>query len=136
MSVTFTAQWKTGDQTEFGKEINIANGNAVVLLDLLGYGPQAEPDGEFFGVPLLPEAFGDASPENFLGRTLIARGLLDIATDDEHGKPWTDNGGGPGTGRALVIDCGRQPGYLAEKLSCLEEIARDAAVHSGIVAWG
>jgi hypothetical protein len=137
MSITFTAQWGTGDDTKSGEEINLANGNAAAVLALLGYG---EPAGsyEVLGIqfPVIPAAAGDAEPDDFIGRILIARGLLDIATDDEHGKPMTGNGGGPGTGRALIIDCGRHPGGLAERLSDLEAVARDAKTHGGIVTWG
>ena len=66
---------------------------------------------------------------------LTARALLDLGTDDEHGKPAVADGG-PGTGRMLVIDCGRRPGYLAERIGQLEDIARDAAVHGARVTWG
>ena len=106
------------------------------MLSLLGYGDATETY-EVLGVqmPVIPEAFGEATPADLLGRIAVARWGLDGATDDEHGKPAVADGG-PGTGRALVIDCGRPPGYFAEKLDALEDIARDAEAHGGKVVWG
>ncbi|WP_435111919.1 hypothetical protein [Nocardiopsis synnemataformans] len=108
MSVLFTpAGHLTGPWAEF------ANRNAVDVLDLLGLDRE--------------DLCGQAPAEDFLGRVLIARGLLDIANGDE-GRP--DLIDGP------VIDCGRVPGYLAARLAELEEVAEWAHAHHLPVAWG
>lgn len=136
MSISFTAQWGAEGDPQFGEDINMANGNAAVVLDLLGYHEQTEPGVIVLGACVsLPAAFGETTPEDLLGRIAVARWGLDAATDDEHGKPSVSDGG-PGTGRAMVIDCGRRPGYLAEKLDALEAVARDAEAHGGRVCWG
>lgn len=97
-----------------GPEVNMANGNARQVLDLLG----VTWDGDWDEVPA----------EDFLGRVLIAQALLPVATDDEHGRPavqernWTE--------------CGRRPGYLAERLAELHEVATWAVEHQAAVTWG
>lgn len=96
-----------------GPELNMANGNAAAILQLLGL--PADPGGE-------------ATAEQMLGRILIAQALLDVATDDENGTPDVHDG--------RVIYCGRRPGYLAERLADLQEIATWAHQHHVPVVWG
>jgi len=93
-------------------QINMANGNAAALFDLLGL----EFDGDF----------GEAPAEDFLGRVLLAQAMLDVTTD-EHGRPDIEDG--------RWITCGRRPGYLAERLTHLHEIATWAREHDAVVAW-
>lgn len=104
MSITFTPE-------SAGPNVNMANGNAAEVLDLLGY-PTDEPEGE-------------ATAEDFLGRVLLALALLDVSTDDEHGRPTVHDG--------RWVEVGRRPGYLAERLHQLHEIA--TAAQGGTVAW-
>jgi hypothetical protein len=94
-------------------QVNMANGNAVALVDLLGL----DFDGDF----------GEAPAEDFLGRVLLAQALLDVTVDDEHGRPDVRDGN--------WITCGRRPGYLAERLAQLHEIATWAHEHDAVVAW-
>ncbi|WP_181871642.1 hypothetical protein [Sphaerisporangium album] len=105
MSITFT--------TTGGPELNLASGNAARLLELLG----------------LTEPWGECEAEDFLGCVLTARGLLDVATDDEQGRPTvTDDG--------RWTWCGTPPGYLAGRLAELQDIATWAHQHHGPVFWG
>ena len=94
-------------------EVNMANGNAAQILDLLGY----TFDGDWTEAPA----------EDFLGRVLIAQALTDVATDDAHGRPavhernWTE--------------CGRRPGYLADRLTALHRLATWAVDNNTTVEW-
>lgn len=120
MSITFAPAVATvlGDElvahvlTSEGVNVNSRNG--ADLLALLGL----EFDGDF----------GGTTAEDFLGRVLLAQALLDVATDDVHGRPvvteyrWTTGG--------------RRPGYLAEKLAELHDVAQWAAAHHAEVQWG
>ncbi|MFD0857163.1 hypothetical protein ACFQ07_33475 [Actinomadura adrarensis] len=121
MSITFTT-------TLGGPELNLNNGNAAEVLALLGFTTE-----DMWGC--------EAPAEDFLGRILMARALLDVSTDDEHGRPaYTDNGeslrGLFGDGfQAEVIHGGRWPGYFADRLASLQEIAEWAYSHHADVRW-
>lgn len=106
MSTTFTT-------TLGGPELNLHNGNTRTVLELLGL-PAEEP-------------WGDAPAEDFLGRVLIAQGLLDVTTDDEHGRPAVTDG--------RVTYGGRNPGRLAQVLAELQDIASWAHQHHADVTW-
>lgn len=95
-----------------GPELNVANGNAVDLFELLG---------------LPVEEWGEAPAEDLLGRLLIAQALLDVASDDEHGRPDVTDG--------RHTFCGRRPGYLADRLAELQKIATWAHQHHVPVVW-
>jgi hypothetical protein len=115
MSITFTT-------THGGPELNVANGNAVDLLQLLG---------------LPVEPWGEAPAEDFLGRVLMAQALLNVATDDEHGRPAVFDEQGDLFGVTVpTVWCGRRPGYLAEKLAELHQIATWAHQFNAAVQWG
>lgn len=107
MSITF-APTLTG-----GPQVNMANGNAAQVLDLLGL----DFDGDY----------GDTTAADFLGRVLLAQALLDTTTDDEIGRPEV-------VGRNW-IEWERRPGYLAEKLTLLHEIATWAHQRHADVRW-
>ncbi|ROO82595.1 hypothetical protein EDD29_0076 [Actinocorallia herbida] len=99
------------------EEVNLANGNAARVLHLLGL-----PCGEW-------EMGGEATAEDFLGRILIAQALLDVATDDEHGRPDVTDG--------RFFFGGQRPGYLADRLAELEEVATWATRHGeDVIYWG
>jgi hypothetical protein len=98
-----------------GPEVNMANTNAAQVMYLLGY------VGE-------DQTWGEATPEDLLGRILIAQALLPFATDDEHGRPDVVEGN--------FTWCGTAPGYLAGRLAELGELAAWAHQHSRAVVWG
>ena len=106
MSITFAPS------ADGGPSVNMANGNAAQVLDLLG---------------LAEECYGELPAEDILGRVLVAQGLLGVATDDEQGRPEVRDGN--------WIECGRRPGYLAEKLAELHEIATWARERHAVVWW-
>lgn len=108
MSITFF----TADST--GPELNMANGNAARLFDLLGYNVEDACQG------------GEAAPRDLLGRVLLAQGLLDVATDDEHGRPAVTDG--------RWFEGGTAPGYLAGRLGDLHKIA-SWALHRDLAVW-
>lgn len=91
-------------------EVNMHNGNAARVLDLLGIAW----DGDL----------GEATAEDFLGRVLLAQAL---AGDDE-GVPAIEDG------RWHVG--GRRPGYLAGTLTELADIAEWARRAGAAVVWG
>jgi hypothetical protein len=117
MSITFTAAILRDDVLDLTDRpgvpsLNVNSSNAAELLSLLGL--DVEPD-------------GDVAAEDLLGRVLLAQALLDVATDDEHGRlPATE---------ANWTTCGRRPGYLADRLAVLHTIATWARRHDAIVAW-
>jgi hypothetical protein len=108
MSITITAAQDGAPQ------VDMHNGNAADVLDLLGICW----DGDL----------GEAPAEDFLGRVLLAQALLDVARDDQEGTPALHEG------RWHVG--GRRPGYLAERLTELHDVA-DWAARAGVaVVWG
>ncbi len=119
MSITITAATITSDgildltSRPGVPELNINGGNAAELFNLLGL----EFDGDF----------GETPAEDFLGRVLLAQALLDVTTDDGHGRP------GHTEGRWTT--CGRRPGYLADRLTQLHQLATWAHEHDAVVAW-
>lgn len=125
MCVDFMAQWPVEGERwpEIGETVNVSQGNAMALLELLGFGAELNDD----------ELCGETGPDDFAGRILVARGLLGLTSDAE-GIPATTDGG-PGTGRARWVECGRRPGYLAGRLDDLETVVADAAAHNGEVVW-
>ncbi|MEV0135765.1 hypothetical protein AB0H83_45895 [Dactylosporangium sp. NPDC050688] len=98
--------------THEGPEVNLANGNAADILALLG---------------LPAEPYGEATAEDFLGRVLIATAMLDASTADADGRPEIIDG--------RWVQFERRPGYLAEKLALLHEVATWAHQHGTDVWW-
>lgn len=132
MSVDFAAVKGEGFATEWLAEpVNVSNANAAALLEVLGLRPDTEPEGEFLGgLPLFGELCGEADGESFLGRVLTARALLDARGDE--GTPAVQTGG---HGTAVIVDCGRAPGYFERRLSELEDLATTAIAAGGKVTW-
>ncbi|GGM27604.1 hypothetical protein GCM10011608_10540 [Micromonospora sonchi] len=93
-------------------EVNMANGNAAQVFDLLGL----EFDGDW----------GNTTGPDFLGRVLLALALLDTTTDVE-GRPEVVDG--------RWTEGGRRPGYLAERLTQLHDLALWAVEHDADVEW-
>jgi hypothetical protein len=96
-----------------GPTLNLSDGNAAQVFDLLGL----HYDGDV----------GETSAEDLLGRVLLAQALLDVTADDEDGRPEVSVG--------RLIECGRRPGYLAEKLSEVHAIATWAHERQLAVWW-
>lgn len=96
-------------------EVNMANSNAARVLHLLGYS----------GDDLY---CGSADVDDFLGRLLVADGLLE--TSDER-APQTLKG----SGGATLIDLGERAGYLNEKLALLIELANWAKRNDSDICW-
>lgn len=126
MSVTFNAAAPVAYDfgicyapVEGGPELNMSNANAVHLLALLGF----THDEDYHG--------GVVDAQDFLGRILLAEAMLDVATDDEHGRPSVEHKGGGMT----LIECGTEPGYLADRLAILHEVATWAQHRHLKVAW-
>src|SRR5215471_8779357 len=104
-------------------EVNVSNANAAALLELLGLRPDGEPVGTLpvLDLPDFGELMGQCPGEDFLGRVLTARAFLDARGDE--GTPAHVLSGGPGTGSAMVVECGRAPGYFGDRLAQLENLA-------------
>lgn len=118
MSVTFTATKFSGNcymLVDDSPELNMANANAIHLLELLGYTGEDDYCG------------GGGEPEDILGRILIAQGLLSVATDDANGRPTVVDGNN--------IYFGTAPGYLADRLAILYDIAAWARERCLSVSW-
>lgn len=89
--------------------VNMANANAARVLETLGY-----PD---------EELGGDEEAEVFFGAVLLASGL----TPYDEGIPAHQEGN--------VIDCGRRPGYLQDRLDELRELASWCYQRGRRVQW-
>lgn len=96
-------------------EVNLANANAYRVLTLLGY------DGH--------ETYcGHATADDFLGRLLVADGLLE--TSDARASTTTRGEKG-----ATLIDLGEPEGYLNEKIRLLIELANWAKANGSGISW-
>lgn len=115
MSVTIY----TSSTSTTAPEVNMANGNAIRVLDLVGI------TGD--------DAYcGSMSGEDLLGRVLVALALTpeDEGTDTYEAGP--DEGHFQG---GTHIFCGRRPGYLQDRLEQLHDIATFAAAEGATVRW-
>lgn len=92
--------------------VNVSNANAIRLLEVLG-------------LPCTFDMLGDSEPaDDFLGRVLMALAV----NPADPGLPAIEEGN--------VIDCGRRPGYLEDRLGQLRDVAAWAAAHRKVVMWG
>ncbi|GAA4439201.1 hypothetical protein [Phytohabitans houttuyneae] len=119
MSITFAPAVVTalGDESVThvltAEGVNVNDRNGADLLTLLGL----DFDGDY----------GETAAEDFLGRVLLAQALLDVATDDEHGRF--------AAREARWTECGRRPGHLAERLTELHEVALQAIERDAVISW-
>jgi hypothetical protein len=99
-------------------DVQVSNANAVTLLERLG-------------LPCDPaDLVGDVTPEDLLGRALTGN----VGRDDS-GTRDADYGGGPGTGRPRMIDCGQAPGYFTDRMTALATLATEAQARGTLICW-
>lgn len=112
-------------RAEEGPHLNMANGNAIVLLEALGL------LGEVTDTPFgpVPDACGSMDAESFLGRVLGAE-VLSV------GDPGTETEAVVEEGCATMVMCGRPEGYVDTKLTALREVALWAQARNVRVVWG
>jgi hypothetical protein len=96
--------------------VNLANGNAARVMQLLGY------TGDDIYC-------GSAAVDDFLGRLLVADGLLETS-DERAPQTFTGHRG------ATLIDLGERAGYLNEKISLLIDLANWAKANNSDICWG
>lgn len=118
MSVDFYALWGPEEDPQLGEPVNCSSANGNALLRLLGYVPS--PDG------------GEASPDEFLARVRRAGMRVGNVAGSDDGEPGISGRGRLG---ARWTDCGRRPGYFAERLPELEQVGQQAKRHGGRVCW-
>lgn len=119
MSVTFSIRgieidWENPAQ---GTCLNLANGNAREVLNLLGLDD--------------PYLCGDVRARDLKAKCLsVLGGMKDGSADPGYVDVVEAT-----SGCATVIHCGRRPGYLTEKLNLLLAMA-DRAGDIGVITWG
>lgn len=121
MSVDFSIEWNGNDEDavwDNAPGINVSNSNAAALLEVLGL-PTNPWD--------TPEGFEYPTGQDFLGRVLLALGLVPA----DAGVP----AHAPNPERPNFIDCGRREGYLQERLGQLRELADYAIAHNRRIDW-
>lgn len=91
--------------------VNMCNGNATHVMGTLGY-----TDDDLF--------VGSAAGADFMGRVLMAQGLL----EPDAGVAATQDGN--------WIECGRPTGYTDERLAQLWKVAKAAVDGGASVLWG
>lgn len=92
------------------QSINMSNGNAVGVLDLLGYTDES--------------MYGECDAQDFLGRVLMA---IAVAPADE-GRPTFQDGN--------ILFGGTEPGYKQNRLRQLYDLALSATKSGTSVVWG
>lgn len=111
-------------------EVNIANGNAMDILDTLGIDYRYEPTPEelehdFFGLAGV-ELLGSMDAQEFLGRVLMGLAVApESAEIPAHAAVGAPN----------IIRAHREPGYIQHTLERLHEVAQAAAANNRQVAW-
>lgn len=109
-------------------ELNMSNRNAAELLALLGFVDSHESD-EHSPFPADDVWLaGEVSGDDLLGRVLVA---MAVAPGDPGLESYTISS----PNSATLIDLGRRPGYVAEKLSQIAEIAQRAIDDDVTVTW-
>ena len=102
-----------------GQEVNVSNTNAAAILEALGL---VGGDVEFSDV-----CSGVMDPAEFQGRVLTA---LAIAPADEGMPEYEMSGSG-----ARMIQCGRRPGYLQDRLAQLHDLAQWCVEQGRSIVW-
>lgn len=104
---------KTLFDVDDAPEVNLANTNARMILELLGFEREEE-------------LCGGGSGEDLLGRVLLAQALV----AEDLGVPEMVSANG------RMIECGRRPGYTQAVLADLADLARWAIEHDRVISWG
>lgn len=111
-------------------ETNLANGNAIDVLDVLGVNFRYEPtpeeaENDFFGIAGV-ELCGTLDAEDFMGRVLTALAISpESAEIPSHATMGAPN----------IIRGHREEGYVQNRLRELHEIAQFAIDHDRQVTW-
>lgn len=116
----------TAVHAEDAPSLNVSNGNAVALLEVLGLLGEVGDVG--FG-PTPVDACGSLDAEAFLGRVLAAEAL-------SVGDPGTETETLVEEGCATLVMCGRPEGWVDAKLAVLREVATWAQARNVAVVWG
>lgn len=114
MSVTFALRSCVTDE-DF---LNLSNANAREILNIIGV-PE-DPDGELYG-KMNAKAF----------EVMARRAMMRVGVDA--GRDATES---QIPGRARVITCGREPGYLRGKLGILVGICQARISDEDEISWG
>lgn len=101
-----------------GLDVNLANGNARLVLTILGL------DSE--------DLCGATTAEDFLGRVLLA---MAEDRDDTGVRPAVVSGREVGTSGPTMVDCGIRPGYFADRFGALHALATEALRLGREVVW-
>ncbi|MFI5496616.1 hypothetical protein [Actinoplanes sp. NPDC051859] len=114
--------------------VNVANANAVELLQLLGFDLDLQDAAVSpLGDPL-PEMVGAIAARLFLDRVDVAlSGALDV--NDCGTTPLTYRLGDTDRTGAIVHDFGRRPGYLTDRLRQLRDLALACEARGLRVVW-
>lgn len=102
---------------EEGPSINMANTNARFMLDRLGLVTESG------------ELCGETTAADLRGRILLA----DALAGGDAGLPDIET---IGPGGAVVVECGRAPGYLDARLGELAELVDWCAERDRLICWG
>lgn len=106
--------------------VNVSNANAAALLTALG---MRLPGEEY------PDLCGTEDARVFLDRVEVALSGA-VGLDDSGTTPVTYQAGDLEHPGALVIECGRSPGYLTRRLGELRELAHACLTEGLRVTWG
>lgn len=112
MSVTFFPL--TGEHDD-RPDLNVANANARVLLDLLDIVLEDEHD-----------LYGEMDANDFRARVVLAQARIAVSGEDEGTHDIVE-------GR--FVTCGRRAGYLADRLEALTAVAAWAIDRRAKVCW-
>lgn len=118
------------DDPQYGKiqinqnplEMNVANGNYVRLMELLGLDYS-----DYCGT------WGDGSLQHLQERLGVILEGLKAMPEMDSGVPSTT---GKGNGGCKWVDCGLREGYFTERLSKLQELVFKAIEVGGVITFG
>jgi len=94
-------------------DVNVSNVNARAILGAIGFDPDGDSD-----------LSGMADGAEFLGAVLIALAMVDLI-----------DSGVPATREGNWIDCGREAGYMADRLDALHALGQEAVRLGRSVVW-
>lgn len=103
------------DGTENMRSVNVSNTNARDILEVLGY----EQD----------ELCGSATSDDFMGRILIALAIAPESAERVTEVSRSNYG-------STIINCGRDAGYIQDRLTDLLDVVSDASNAGMGIYWG